>query len=127
MDDLTAFLKARLDEDEQAGRDYPRLPRGMEAVTELQLPPGARSGGPWDRAGDCIMTRHADGILTVDQADPRILISAELFDELISGIGDPEVTVTGDVLRIEASNRTVIYRIGEKVPGMRAYYAEWPD
>lgn len=78
--------------------------------------------------GECILTRHWDsGALTVDRADPRVMVSAELLDEWRSGKGEPEVTINGDVLRIEASNRTVIYRIGEKVPDMYAYFAEWPD
>ncbi|WP_433520125.1 hypothetical protein ACQP2T_63335 (plasmid) [Nonomuraea sp. CA-143628] len=55
------------------------------------------------------------------------MVSAELLDEWRRGEGDPEVTVNSDVIRIEASNRTVIYRIGEKVPDMYAFFAEWPD
>jgi hypothetical protein len=78
--------------------------------------------------GECIFTRHwEDGRLTVDRADPRVVVSAALLDEWRRGEGEPEVTVNGDVLRIAAANRTVIYRIGEKVPHLHAYYAEWPD
>ncbi|MEU8278216.1 hypothetical protein ACFYOK_37385 [Microbispora bryophytorum] len=100
----------------------------MTGRRELQLPDGWRGPGPWDNAGECIVTRHwDDGTLTVDRADPRILISAELLDEFREGKRTPEVTVTEDVLRIEAANRTVIYRIGDKVPHLHAYLAEWPD
>jgi hypothetical protein len=100
----------------------------VAAVTELQLPPGSRGRGPWDNVGDCILTRHwEDGRLTVDKADPRVMVSGELLSELRDGKGAPEIVIKGDVMRIEAANRTVIYRIGEKVPDMFAYYAEWPD
>lgn len=97
-------------------------------MVELQLPPGSRGPGPWSNVGDCILTRHwDDDRLTVDQADPRIIVSAEFLEQFREDKGDSEVTLSGDVLRIEASNRTVIYRIGEKVPHMLAYFAEWPD
>jgi hypothetical protein len=97
-------------------------------MVELQLPPGVRGPGPWDSVGDCIITRHwDDGRLTVDQADPRVIVSVEFLEEVRRGKGAPEITIRDDVMRIEASNRTVIYRIGEKVPDMYAYYAEWPD
>lgn len=81
---------------------------------------------PLKPVGDCIMTRLADGTIHIDRADPRILIAAELLDEIGYGC-NPYVILDGDVLKIHGANRTVVYRIGEKVPNMHAYYAEWPD
>jgi hypothetical protein len=94
--------------------------------------------------GDCLMTRlyGEDGSirLRIDHADPRILISAELLDDVA---GKPSDSVALDttgccdcmmqddytkaVLKITAVNRTVIYRITEYVPPVHAYIAEWPD
>lgn len=80
------------------------------------------------QVGECIITRHwEDGSLTVDRADPRIHVSAVLLEAVRRGDGDPEVTLAGDVLRIDAANRKVIYRIGEKDPELDVYHAEWPD
>jgi hypothetical protein len=42
------------------------------------------------------------------------------------GDGDP-YGYRGSVLRIEADNRTVVYRIGEFLPAHRCYIAEMPD
>ena len=63
----------------------------------------------------------------IDHADPSIVISAELLDHYASGNGHPCVSLTDGVLRMEAVNRTVIYRIGEYLPAIHAYAAEWPD
>ena len=85
------------------------------------------------------MTRLDDGILRIDHADPRILISAELPDLLAdcpAPQSDAWLDVTecrpgygyvGAVLHIEGVNRTVIYRIGEYMPHAPAYIGEWPD
>lgn len=76
--------------------------------------------------GECVLTTVDDGI-RVDHADPEILISPELLDEMRAGNLHPNVSLDGDLLRIEGTNRTVIYRIGDKVPDLFAYYAAWPD
>lgn len=79
--------------------------------------------------GECIVTEHRDGDrrwLTFDRADPRIMVSAELLEAIAKAPG-PGVSLDGDILRIEGADRTVIYRIGEKVPDYFGYYAEWPD
>jgi hypothetical protein len=84
--------------------------------------------------GECIMTRLADGGLRIVRADPRVLIAAELLDA-VNGAGPRTAwldlagcaTYDGDLLKIRAVNRTVIYRIGEYVPLHRAYVGEWPD
>ena len=92
--------------------------------------------------GEFACTRLPGGRLRIDQADPRILISAELLDATI-GIPNgllplgcvrldltgcrPGHGYTGAVLHIDGAGRRVIYRIGEYVPRVRAYIAEWPD
>lgn len=72
----------------------------------------------------CFCGRHGVDIV---QADPRIRVSADLLDEIRAGECGPCVTLNGDVLRIQGSNRQVVYRIGDKVPHLDAYEAEWPD
>jgi hypothetical protein len=73
--------------------------------------------------------------MRIDHADPRILISAELIDQVafrtcvdveldLSHAADGHV---GALLKISAVNRTVIYRIAEYVPAIHGYIAEWPD
>jgi hypothetical protein len=87
-----------------------------------------------------------DDELIVDQADPRILINAELLCEVAIAGGDPRITLTfaddpppglwsgafphnplGALLRIEGVNRTVIYRITEWGILQDVFVAEWPD
>lgn len=66
--------------------------------------------------------------IKVISADPVIQISATLLEMIREGrpwVRD--AVLDGDLLRIEAVNRTLIYRIGEQVPDRYAYYAEWPD
>ncbi|SRR6266566_2387945 len=99
--------------------------------------------------GECICTRLDDGTIRIDQADPRILISGELLDAIArhgviadgtealalnawldtTGCMPPpwRATYRGAVLKICGVNRTVIYRIGEYVPRVDGYAAEWPD
>lgn len=77
---------------------------------------------PLKPVGECIAVWTPNG-LRVDRADPRILVSAELVEQLMG----PDLAIDGHLLRIEGFNRTAVYRIGEKVPNMFAYYAEWPD
>jgi|HubBroStandDraft_6_1064221.scaffolds.fasta_scaffold00062_35 hypothetical protein len=104
--------------------------------------------------GECLLTRFDDGRVRIDQADPRILISGELLDTIADAPHDVFVVGTGGgayvvapgrsarldttacqaahgyagaVLHIHGVNRTVIYRIGEYVPRVHAYIAEWPD
>jgi hypothetical protein len=69
--------------------------------------------------------------LCIDRADPQVVISCELLDEIAKAqardMSMPGVSLTDGVLRIEAVNRTVLYRIGEYLPSIHAYAAEWPD
>lgn len=83
-----------------------------------------------------VITRRADGHLWVDHADPRIVISLQLLDLIVRGECLPEVTIrladfafawTGAVMRIEAANRTLVYRLTDYLPWYHGYIAEWPD
>jgi hypothetical protein len=94
--------------------------------------------------GACEMTRLLDDEgrwsgLRINRADPRILIAAELLTATFL-MSMPGVSLApppddrngtpfwrGAVLTIRGVNQTVIYRIGEYVPGVRCYEAEWPD
>jgi hypothetical protein len=89
--------------------------------------------------GECIVTVVEGGRVRIDHADPRVLISAELLVEAFIAPA-PGVSLSqpsegpngtpfweGAVLRIEAVNRTVIYRITGYVPRVRGYIGEWPD
>lgn len=96
-------------------RRAPR-PRAIDVAEHLAFGP----------AGDCVVTRLDDGRLRIEHADPRVMISGQLLEE-IDYDPAPGVSREGDLLRIEGVNRTVIYRIGEKVSDRYAYYAEWPD
>jgi hypothetical protein len=89
--------------------------------------------GHWPAAaptGTCVIKRLDDPLdgtrLWIDHADPQIMVSAELLDE-ISRSPSPGVSLKDGVLRIVAENRTVIYRIGEYFAAIHAYAAEWPD
>lgn len=77
--------------------------------------------------GDCVLKRlHPSGRVRIEHADPRLTIGAQVLDSIRRNPG-PGVSLNDDILRIEGVNRTVVYRIGAKVPDQRAYYAEWPD
>ena len=87
--------------------------------------------------------------LRIDRADPRILISAELLDTIVTTpigmAGDtirlsgqrnawlvpacarPDHDYTGAVLHIDGINQHVVYRITGYVPRVRGYIGEWPD
>lgn len=105
---------------------------------------------PRDGYGDAIFTRHDDGRITCDHADPRIRISDVLLHQIASGESAPEASLTlpdgtpcttapdtpqslfGAVLTFTCSNRRLVYRITgwEPVwPGSEhgSYLAEWPE
>jgi hypothetical protein len=85
-----------------------------------------------------VTVRRADGALLIDHADPRVMVSLQLLDRMVCG-DCPEVTVTldrlgpspgcwtGAVIRIEAANRTLVYRLTEYLDWYLGYIAEWPD
>lgn len=76
--------------------------------------------------GECVVTAVGDR-LRVDRADPEIVIAPEFLDEIRAGRHHEDVHLVGDLLRIEALNRRVVYRVGEMIPDRRGYYAAWPD
>ena len=77
-------------------------------------------------AGELALTWLDGGrAVYIEQADPRIWITDDLLRLIEPGSSCHELT--GTLLKIYGVNRTVVYRIGEKVPHMRAYEAEWPD
>jgi hypothetical protein len=104
-------------------------------AAELAVRDGYPPPGDLPR-GECIVTM-VDGTINVRHADPRVLISAELLAEVYIA-PSPGVSLSpecpggrgygvGAVLRIEAVNCTVIYRITEYVPAVHGYIGEWPD
>jgi hypothetical protein len=79
-----------------------------------------------DYEGELLATAHDDGTVTIERADPRLKVAAEFLDAIRAGSA-PFASIRDDVLKVHATDRTVIYRIGEKVPNRLAYFAEWPD
>lgn len=61
-------------------------------------------------------------LLYIDLADPRIIISGQIVDAARSG-GSPWMKMDGDDLTIRAENRTVTYRLGERLAGPDSYAA----
>jgi hypothetical protein len=92
-----------------------------------------------------VYIRHDGSDIYIDRADPRILISGELFEgwhddddnamvelrctcESCPDSEDPALHCPiGDVVTLRAANRTVIYRITGYEPSVHCYIAEWPD
>lgn len=72
---------------------------------------------------------HEHRWLTIEHADPVILASAIGLDFIRAQ--DPMwslgARIDGDILKIHAENRTVIYRIMEQAPYRDAYVLRWPD
>lgn len=81
-----------------------------------------------------------DGHLWIDRADPRIFISLELLDSIVRGEEYPETSIRlrddaepgpgcwlGAVIRVEAVNRTVLYRLTGYADWCLGYIGEWPD
>lgn len=84
--------------------------------------------------GDCILTRLEDGSVRVDHADPRVLISGELLDDIIRHPSEhvwfefAHCTATDEgMVKIKGVNRMVIYRVTQYVAAVHGYVAEWPD
>lgn len=89
--------------------------------------------------GEFAVSRR-DGHLWVNHADSRILISLEFLDAIVRGEECPEMTIRvrdesyagpgcwlGAVIRIEAVNRTVVYRLTGYADWCLGYIGEWPD
>lgn len=73
----------------------------------------------------------APGLLLIDRADPRILVSEHLMQMLLRDECHPDVHLDGQMdnarLTVDAVNGRVIYCIRERVPEAWAWLAEWPD
>jgi hypothetical protein len=84
---------------------------------------GVGVSGGYD--GQLLATWHAVGGVTIDVADPRIVITAAFLREMCPDqpIG---AMYPGDMIRLLAVNRTVIYRIDAVTPS-GDYLASWPD
>jgi hypothetical protein len=72
------------------------------------------------------ISSREDGRVEVHGADPRVSISKALLANIADNPA-PGVSLSGDVLRIDAANRTVIYRLGRETEDGLARLAEWPD
>jgi hypothetical protein len=95
--------------------------------------------------GELEVTRHyprAPGDfagITIDRADPRILITDEMLRLIARGHCTPYAKFcamrprphggdfTGGKLEIRDASRKVVYIIRECKPIMRCWLAEWPD
>jgi len=83
--------------------------------------------------GECSMTRLADGRIRIDHADPRILISGELLDQINDGsspwaqIEWNGLSYVGGTLKINGVNQRVVYQITQFLPRIYGYIGEWPD
>ncbi len=87
-----------------------------------------------DYSGTCEMRRVTSAIedsFQVLHADPRVKIVGDLVREAKSarpGLDDrPLAQVDGDLFRINADNRTVVYRLVSYLENEDVYLAEWPD
>lgn len=83
--------------------------------------------------GDCTISVHYPdpldrvGKLHIDHADPVVWLAKELLDEIAGPNHHPDVELGDGLLTIRASNRTVVYRIGEYDPLRQRYLCHWPD
>jgi hypothetical protein len=78
--------------------------------------------------GEFQCTMLEGGAIRVNQADPRVRVSARLVR--LAREGDPfapGVQLADGRLVIKGENRTVIYRIGAYHADGDWYEAEWPD
>jgi hypothetical protein len=121
-------------------------------TTSLAIPP--------EGIGECVMTSHYDEAgkpaFTIDHADPVILVSAQLLDQVCEGCDPPGLkrrthvrlsdplpfglaefsdgTISGRrtdaylgaTLRIEGTDRTVVYLITGR-HDEHTYIGRWPD
>jgi hypothetical protein len=85
------------------------------------------------RYGDLVIQRaYPFGPIHVLHADPVILISHELLEQVRTQPAEPWVeldTVDGaEVLRITPGlGAPIVYRIGPYLPDLHAHVATWPD
>lgn len=130
----------------QTGAALLSIPGSMEHIPAFSVDP----------PGVLVLTRHHSAdeptYLTVKRADPYVEFTDELLTEFAHG-GDndgmyPDVELdqspdhhdgtscpeaptnicfTDCILRINARDQSVIYRIGEYVPSRNVWRAAWPD
>lgn len=101
--------------------------------------------------GECCFTTHyphgGPSFYTIDRADPHILISDEILNEIRDRVPDgvsldiplrsnsnhqcpdsqPGFCFKDCLVAFTAANRTVIYRVGDYLPERNAWEASWPD
>jgi hypothetical protein len=100
--------------------------------------------------GECVFTTHFPSgepeFYTIDHADPHILISDEILNEIRDNGCDGRVRLDlpqridhqcpntqpgwcfkDCIVHFNAANRTVIYRIGDYIPERNTWEASWPD
>jgi hypothetical protein len=76
-----------------------------------------------------------NGRLRVDRADPEVMMSHELFRELlVSGmhpdieyVPGPDGAHQGALIKVHAINGTFIYRIEKFIDHDRGWLCAWPD
>jgi hypothetical protein len=94
----------------------------MTAVTEGDVRDGLVLASHWEAGGE--------PWLEVIHAEPRALFSGPLLRRVRRGEGFPFTTVDkvgiGGILRINARDRRLVYRIVEHLP-YDIYAGEWPD
>jgi hypothetical protein len=64
--------------------------------------------------------------LRIDRADQHVIIDAAVIEAALFGM-TKWTSMSGDVLRVEAENRTVCYRVGEYQPERHGHVAERID
>jgi hypothetical protein len=64
--------------------------------------------------------------LRIDRADERVIIAAAIIEAARTG-ETKWTSMSGDVLRVEAENRTACYRVGEYQPERLGHIAERLD
>jgi hypothetical protein len=97
-----------------------------------------------DGFGELALSRHypespasGRGWITIDHADPRILLTTDMAHSIACGEYQPfakayTAGLTGDCLRggkleIRAENGRLIYVLTEHMLELDCYVAEWPD
>lgn len=96
----------------------------------LQVRAAPKYFGSSQGFGECELLVRRGGFfedeLFVVRADPRILVTAELLDE-VARADSPLASLKDGVLTFNGVNQKVIYRIGEYLMLPDCYVAEWPD
>lgn len=126
---LVEFLTARLDATERALIEY-RDHRERGDHVNYEGAPGEFD--PYDSCSRCVGTAKASVYSNVDFGLRDVESNRAIIAEVVSWKHfylDEDAWYSCGLAEDphDSTNRTVVYRIGEKVPDMLAYYAEWPD